>query len=255
MIHDIEELLGQYRTWLQEKTELRSLGDWIEITTPFLDRHNDCIQIYARRDDDSWILTDDGYTVADLEASGCIIGPNGKRRDILDNTLRGFGISLGTRDDLTVRATHKDFAYKKHNLIQAILAAGDLFYLSRARVVSIFFEDVRRWLDENRIRYAPNVRLAGLSGYDHQFEFIIPHSSSKPERLMKLLNIPNKNTAEAAIFSCVDVQATRPIETATYAMINDSQQMPGDVIEALNRYTIKPILWSRKESFVEELAA
>ena len=46
---EIEKLLNDYRAWLKEKTTLREINsEWVEITTPYLDRHNDALQIYAR---------------------------------------------------------------------------------------------------------------------------------------------------------------------------------------------------------------
>ena len=71
-VAEVERLLHDYREWLQDKTILRDVnGAWVEITTPYLDRHNDALQIYARREDGGFLLTDDGYTIHDLEASGC----------------------------------------------------------------------------------------------------------------------------------------------------------------------------------------
>ncbi len=43
MISEIEELLEAYHSWLRDKTVLRQIDDWVEITTPYLDRHNDYI--------------------------------------------------------------------------------------------------------------------------------------------------------------------------------------------------------------------
>src|SRR2546429_4820113 len=71
MIQDIQRLLDAYHAWLKDKTALRQVDDWIEITTPYLDRHNDYVQIYAKKSNGSYILTDDGYTIDDLETSGC----------------------------------------------------------------------------------------------------------------------------------------------------------------------------------------
>jgi len=46
---EIEKLLND---WLKGKTTLREVnGSWVEITTPYLDRHNDALQIYARAED------------------------------------------------------------------------------------------------------------------------------------------------------------------------------------------------------------
>src|ERR1700722_9806745 len=68
-VQEIEHLLNAYRAWLKDKTTLREVnGSWVEITTPYVDRHNDALQIYARSENDSYVLTDDSYTVRDLEA-------------------------------------------------------------------------------------------------------------------------------------------------------------------------------------------
>lgn len=41
-----------------------------ELTLPYLDRQNDFLQIYLRKDDnDQWILCDDGYIIEDLKHS------------------------------------------------------------------------------------------------------------------------------------------------------------------------------------------
>jgi hypothetical protein len=45
---DTKHLLDQYVEWLKSKMALRQIDGWIEITTPFLDRHNDYMLIYAR---------------------------------------------------------------------------------------------------------------------------------------------------------------------------------------------------------------
>lgn len=71
----------------------RQLDDWVEITTPYLDRHNDYLQIYARRQNGSYILTDDGYILSKLELSGCKL-ESPKRLALLQMTLNEFGVKL-----------------------------------------------------------------------------------------------------------------------------------------------------------------
>ena len=43
---------------------------WMELGTPFMDRHNDGLIIYAKLENDSIILSDDGYIIGDLLADG-----------------------------------------------------------------------------------------------------------------------------------------------------------------------------------------
>lgn len=163
---DIEKLLEDYRDWLREKTALKEIEgtDWVEITTPYIDRHNDALQLYARRENGGYLLTDDSYTINDLEASGCLLN-TAKRKDLLRLTLNGFGVRLNA-DALEVTASPETFPLRKHSLIQAMLAVNDLFYLAQPVVASLFFEDVVSWLDESDIRYTPKVKFTGTSGYD-----------------------------------------------------------------------------------------
>src|SRR5579884_4333081 len=128
MTDEIQHLLDQYIAWLKDKTVLRQVKDWVEITTPYLDRHNDYLQIYARRTNGSVTLTDDGYTLTDLEQSGCLLDTP-KRKELLRQTLNGFGVEE-SQGRLTVEATPETFPFKKHNLLQAMLAVNDLFYLA-----------------------------------------------------------------------------------------------------------------------------
>ena len=100
---------------------LRQIDKWVEITTPYLDRHSDYLQIYTKQENGRYLLSDDGYIIQDLIQSGCKLDSK-KRKDLLQITLNGFGVQL--KDNvLTVYATPSNFALQKHNLIQAMLAS------------------------------------------------------------------------------------------------------------------------------------
>lgn len=133
MIDEIQTLLDQYMVWLKDKTALRQVKDWIEITTPYLDRHNDYLQIYAKRENGGFLLTDDSYTIKDLRISGCELESK-KRKDFLTLTLNGFGVKTDG-DALVVHASADNFAMRKHNLIQAMLALGQRGTIFMHRVI------------------------------------------------------------------------------------------------------------------------
>jgi hypothetical protein len=255
LVTDIDNLLDEYRVWLKSKTSLREInGSWVEITTPYLDRHNDALQIYVKRDDHGFLLTDDSYTINDLESSGCNLN-TGKRKDLMRLTLAGFGVKLHG-DALEVHVTPETFPLKKHNLIQAMLAVNDLFYLARPFVESLFFEDVIAWLDGNDIRYTPKVKFTGTSGYDHLFDFVIPKSKNEPERVVQTINRPSRDTAEALIYKWTDTREIRSPESHAYAILNDiGQSVPNGVIDALSKYSIRPVRWSERQNTARELAA
>ena len=254
MIQEIQSLLDAYHAWLRDKTALRQIDQWVEITTPYLDRHNDYVQIYAKRANGGFILTDDGYTIEDLEQSGCKLKSR-KRQELLKMTLNGFGVQTDGKA-LQVHASSDNFALRKHNLVQAMLAVNDMFYLAVPMVASLFFEDVVAWLDVHDVRYTPKVTFTGKTGYDHHFDFVIPKSRQQPERIVQTINRPNRDTAQAVVLSWVDTKEVRSPGSRAYALLNDSEQAVSPaVVDALRSYDVRPVPWSQREGVRQELTA
>lgn len=254
MIQDVQRLLDAYHAWLRDKTVLRQVDSWVEITTPYLDRHNDYIQIYARRQNGSFVLTDDGYTLDDLEQSGCKLESR-KRQELLRMTLNGFGVQLEGKA-LQVHASPENFALRKHNLIQAVLAVNDMFFLAVPMVASLFYEDVVAWLELHDVRYTPKIKFTGKTGYDHLFDFVIPKSRRQPERIIQTINRPSRDTAQAIVLAWIDTKEVRPPDSRAYALLNDAEQpVSSAVLDALTSYDVRPVPWSQREGVREELAA
>jgi len=255
VVREIEKLLSDYRAWLKDKTTLREVnGSWVEITTPYLDRHNDALQVYARQENGGYVLTDDCYTIHDLDASGCTLDTE-KRRALLDMTLNGFGVKLND-EALEVHATSETFSLRIHSLIQAILAVNDLFCLASPVVESLFLEDVVAWLESNEIRYTPNVKFTGTSGFDHLFHFVVPKSRKQPERIVQAINRPTRDNAVSFIHAWTDTRQVRSPESKAYAVLNDVEQpISGGVLAAFRNYQIQPVPFSHRNEIVAEIAA
>lgn len=254
MVEEVQLLMDQYLAWLRQKTSLRQINDFVEVTTPYLDRHNDYLQFYVRRSNGGYLLTDDGYIIDDLKLSGCKLDTT-KRQDLLKMTLNGFGVQLDS-DALVVKATPDNFNLRKHNLVQAMLAVNDLFYLAVPMVASLFLEDVTAWFEQYEVRYTPKVKFTGRSGYDHLFDFVIPKSRRAPERIVQAINRPSRETAQAVAFSWIDTKEVRPEDSRAFALLNDAEQTPSSaVVDALKNYDVQPVLWSQRENVREQLAA
>src|SRR4051812_17099068 len=129
-------LIDGYWRFLRDKTVLRQVDDWTEITTPYLDRHNDYIQLYMRKDASGYIITDGGDTLLDLEQSGCAID-SPKRQSILRTILNSFGVQQHSHS-LQVHASSDNFAIRKHSLVQAIISVHDMFCLASPTVEALF---------------------------------------------------------------------------------------------------------------------
>ncbi len=249
---ECEQLIEEYVEWLRKGLSIESLEKACELTTPFLDRHNDHLQIYAVKKNGKIVLTDDGYILSDLRTSGVELITQ-KRKAILESVLNGFGVRLEGKQ-LMVEASQRNIGRRLHILIQAMLAVNDMFVMAQPRVAGFFWEDVRTFFDEHDVRYSPRVKIAGRSGFDHAIDFLIPKSKTCPERLIQTINAPNKSTIEVCLFALGDTREVRGEKSEAYAFLNDQKgEIGGDVIEALEAYEVKPTLWSRREEYVQAL--
>ena len=232
----------------------KEINDYLEITTPFLDRHNDHMQIYVKKDGDKFVLTDDGYTINELDMSGVDI-TSGKRQEILHTMLNRFNVKL-RNGEIFVDTNISNFPQRKHSLIQAMLTVDDMFLTSQQRVKGFFLEDIENFFISNDIRYISELQLTGKSGFSHSFDFAIPASKIKPERLIKAVNNPTREKTESLIFAWDDTRETRKKESMMYVFLNDDEKkIRSDIIGALKEYSINPILWSKRQDFKKDLVA
>jgi hypothetical protein len=251
----IDNLITTYYTWLRAKTSVQDVdGQWSVITTPYLDRHNDYLQIYVRtHPSGGYELSDDSYIITDLANSECDISTP-RRRQLLHTTLNGFGVTLDG-DALVVRCEHDQFANKKHNLVQAMISVNDMFYTTIPQQSSVFVEDVAQWFDKQDVRYTARIKLTGSSGLDHRFDFVIPKSRHAPERLVQVINRPDSDTTQLTLFQCNDIRHNRAQTAQCIVFINDERSVRASLVQSFRNYDITPVLWSQRDTALKTFAA
>lgn len=244
---DIPKLISSYRSWQDERTNVTNHGRWYEISTPFINRNNDYLHIYAQgREDGTILLSDDGQTIADLEMSGCDLNTE-KRQSLLYGVLSSFAVQRNGNALITV-ATANNFPVRKHNLVQAMLAVDDLFYLSQPTIRNLFVEDVGNWLHEKDVRFLRNFKTTGRSGFSYLYDFAIPRSRNKPDRLISTVSVPDKLTAQKLIAQRVDTAVELQKDTQYFAIINETSKTASpSFLKALESVEMYPIRWRRRE--------
>ncbi|GER75151.1 DUF1828 domain-containing protein [Weizmannia acidilactici] len=75
----IDELLRTYNEWNQKKIAFENFDSFIAITTPFVDMHNDYIQLFLSKEKNQYIISDDGYTINELSILGVDIKSSKKK--------------------------------------------------------------------------------------------------------------------------------------------------------------------------------
>lgn len=248
-----KRLIDDYLSWLKEGFHLEETDSHVLISTPFLDPHNDEIQIFVQREGEHLHLTDDGYTLTDLADMGLEINTD-KRQAHVRQIVNGFGVRLEDGGRLAVTATPRDFPQKKHNLIQAILAVHDLAVMGQTHVLQFFEEDVAAFLHERGIPFFRSIKLPGRSGFDHTFDFAFPQMGKRPESVMQAVNSLTRDLATSVAFAVNDVRLQRGgrEDFASYAIINDRDAKPSDEhLDALRAYGIKALTWSQRSGLVD----
>ena len=241
-------LVDGYLRWLRENLRAEEIDGGVVITTPFLDRHSDEIELFLSKDNGAFRISDDGYTVSDLRSGGVDLA-KGSRRDQLVRILNGYGVHLDG-EELWVKATQAEFPQKKHNLMQAILAVDDLHVVAKEEVLQFFRDDVVEFLRREEIPLLRDVKLSGKSGLDHHFDIGLPSDARHPERVLKAINTLRRDTATAFAFSVEDVRNVRGHDAlGAFAVVNDSEGAPAaENLDVLRNYGVVPILWSERNS-------
>lgn len=251
MKSDIQSLIRDYHDWFMGKTEVAYVADYAVVNIPFIDRHNDYMKVYIKSVSEGVLLTDAGRTISDLYLGGYKFP-----LDLVNSTLGKFGAKL-IDHEIQIKSDTNSFAVNQQNLIQAILAINDLPYLHKTRNRREYInKEVAMWMDSINVEYRPKQKLKGKSGITHNFDFLIPHTDGLPDRLLKVVNKPDKQAAIKLVFNWIDVKETFNRDSSMYAMLNDTgSDLDHDVLKALEEYEVKPVPWSRKESLSDLLVA
>ena len=134
-----------------------------------------------------------------------------------------------------------------------MLAVNDMFVMGEEHVLSLFKEDVAKFLESHHIPVFLDFKLSGRSGFDHKFDFGLPKTPRRPERVLQAINQLTKDQALSFAFAVADVRALRAERLQAITFINDAEHPPNeDNLAAIRAYDIQPLLWSRRD---EALAA
>lgn len=128
----MKNLIDSYYDWLKEDTCYEKLGEYTKVSTPFLDRHNDCIEFYMKYNKDGTIyITDDGYILNDLISCGVKLD-NKEQTKLLNNFLHSYNIKLEDGNCLTMTTRSNNLPSKINGYIQGLLTVNNFYYLYTA---------------------------------------------------------------------------------------------------------------------------
>lgn len=241
------DYVGSYLKWLKSEMSQDIIqNNIVQLTTPFVDRHNDYTQIYIIEENNRYKISDDAYTLTDLSISGLDLFASPRRQAILNATIARHGVQIDKKtEELYVNVSKDRLSEGQHRLLQCMLDINDLFYLATPSIRSLFLEDVTTFFDSHNIYYVKNLSVIGETGFAQTYDFILQNSPHQPERFIKVMNQPSKDNAERFLFSWIDTQKTRSSNSQFIPIINDSKKkVSSDIWDAFAIYDVHPVQWS-----------
>ena len=244
---DIKEMIDNYANWLKNKISIEKIGEYYELTTPFMDRFNDYLQLYVKKDkDDSITLSDDGYIIDNLISSGFSMKSE-KRRFMLEKIIQNHSLKL-EGNVIIGNATKTTFPQKKHQMIQAMLTIDDMFVASTEKVKNFFVEDIITFFNANNIYYTPDFSFVGKSGSNYTYDFHLQKTANQPGRFCKALNTIDESKRNLTIFNWLDIQEKRQYGEKLIVIINDKNYIKDSHLTAFDNYEIPTVLFSKIET-------
>ena len=249
---EINQLISEYSLWLKSKISVAKYGETYELTTPFLDRYNDFLQIYVTPNKDGeLILTDGGYIIDNLQASGVTLKQGSKKLNRINQIAKIFGLNIDNNYCITVVSKESQFPQKKHAMGQAMLAIDELYETEPKAEKDFFVEDVKAYFDSNSIYYSDGVAFEGKSGSTATYDLLFQRNKNHPERLCNIVSRMTESSRNMMIFNWLDIAPVRKSDSMLIVIMNDiSHEIEQKNITAMESYNITPALFSEPEKLL-----
>ncbi|BDZ32247.1 DUF1828 domain-containing protein [Lactiplantibacillus brownii] len=86
-----------YLDWATQKQVFKPQANFTTIQTPFVDIYHDTIELFIEKHAGHYILSDDGYTLDELDTLDLQLSPkhaSKKRQALFEQTCLNFGIQI-----------------------------------------------------------------------------------------------------------------------------------------------------------------
>jgi hypothetical protein len=174
--------------------------DRFRVFTPFEFEDGDHFSIVLKKDNDSFIFTDEAHTIMhmsyDMDVS---VLKKGTRQKILTNTIANFGLEENN-GELFIKVKEDNFGASFYNFVQALVKITDLSYLSKEQVRSTFYEDFQALISAS----VPEERITfnyAHPEFDKEKKYIVDCCINGMPKPLYLFAIPNDSKCKDVMIS------------------------------------------------------
>lgn len=258
----LDTIRKEYINWIKENTKFsKMLNSAIEISSPFMDSLNDNITLYVEPNNNNFKITDEGYTIWNLESLGSSIKKGSKRYNMLQSIINRYNISFDADSkELYFHSQKNELGSSIHYLLQTTLTISDSLKINKNTIQGLFEEEVAKYFNDYRDIFDPfpDIDIQGKSKLMHRFDYLMT-VQNKRKKLVRLINNLNQTQLERVLLSWQDTSNQRKElyneNLGMVALINDDKKpISNDFTEAFKAYDIEPVGFSDKNAVRESLA-
>ena len=121
----MQEIINNYLDWFKSSTIITPIEsadkETVKVSTMFLDSHNDGIEFYIQKIDDNTImLTDDGWYFQDLESCGLDLNSS-RIIEQINWYKNSFNFDITEGEIISIVSLDRDVSLNIHAYIQALI--------------------------------------------------------------------------------------------------------------------------------------
>lgn len=202
-----KRLKHYYFDWLFKGYNFLDINDdVVEITTPFLDPDFDSIIMYAEfLNNNTILLTDDGWTIDNLESHGVSFS---KQSKIVNHHLQEItnylGLEVNQDKEIFIKTSIDKFPIAKQRLLQGIMQVNDLIVFQKNSKSNLLSDIIEEILLDNDIIFDYKPAYTGKNGITVQFDFSIPTHGRANSKVIKAIS--NGNNLNSSKLLTMDTQ-------------------------------------------------
>ncbi|MFK4951182.1 DUF1828 domain-containing protein [Lactococcus garvieae] len=256
-----KDVSQEYFTFIRNNAQFNDITDThTEIVTPFVDASGEGIGFSCIFDGSFYTITDDGYTLFNLDIYGIDLNKKGNRRDLFESLLKYNGFTLNDNKEIEKKVAKKDLGQAIHDMTQLLINVYDFDLLHPQTVYTQFLEDVKSYfLKNDKYVSFPGFSITGKSRLNHKFNFVF--MSKGISKLTRVHNTITKQQVDNILSGWLDTTEYRRMEYGDteqlYIIVSDEgyHNMKDDHRLALKQYGIEVLNFSNKEQLEVELGA
>lgn len=251
-----KQVKHDYRDWFTSQHEFRDLSnDMIEVQTPYIDAFGDNISLIIKPYENRFIVTDQGYTIWNIEAHGINASrKNSTRKRLVDSIIRFENVSLNENEEIIKVASINQLSQSIYDVSQAVLKITNLALSNRRNVLSAFYDEVAEYFKEQQhkqFEFQKGLFMLGTSNISYKVDYTF--ITKGKNKLTKSYNTINKQMYDVILGIHTDTKSFQEQTGAQMSILYNGKdnELPDDILLGFESHEVEVVNFYDEKALVE----